>query len=340
MAITRTDETELLTVLHEGMHERPRWSTFLDRLRRRTRADYVSLIFAQGDVPMHRATESFAGRDVRAAAERLDDLAMLDPIPYRRLRPGRVYSADELIDPQDSRHDRFRRDYLERIGVRYGRFMRVAEPGGASLWAILSRETSDLTAADGALLTALAPHLAIALRSFALLERERFRADVAQDALSRAGVAWVALDDDAHVVAAAPDAPPLPRLAASAAAQPATMRLFPPDAGPPIDVLTVPAPAPPLAAITMPVVVALTRRPMPLGARHAAALVALHQLTASEARLALLLAEGRTIAEAATDLRLTLETTRNYTKRIFSKTGTRGQAQLVRLILTGVAVLA
>ena len=38
--------------------------------------------------------------------------------------------------------------------------------------------------------------------------------------------------------------------------------------------------------------------------------------------------------------RLTLETARTYSKRIFNKTGTRGQPDLVRLILTDVAVLA
>ncbi len=39
-------------------------------------------------------------------------------------------------------------------------------------------------------------------------------------------------------------------------------------------------------------------------------------------------------------LHLTLETARNYSKRLYAKTGTRGQADLVRLVLTNVAMLA
>ncbi len=82
MALTRTDENELLTALHEGPHEAPRWRTFLDRLRRRTRADHAALIFGHGDAPGPHAPIG------------------LDPA-YARLRPGRVYSAEELGDPAD-----------------------------------------------------------------------------------------------------------------------------------------------------------------------------------------------------------------------------------------------
>ena len=44
--------------------------------------------------------------------------------------------------------------------------------------------------------------------------------------------------------------------------------------------------------------------------------------------------------EAAADLGLTVETARNYSKKIYAKTGARGQAELVRNILTGVLALA
>ncbi len=44
--------------------------------------------------------------------------------------------------------------------------------------------------------------------------------------------------------------------------------------------------------------------------------------------------------EAGLALGLTVETTRNYSKRIYGKTGATGQADLVRLILSGLAPLA
>ena len=62
-------------------------------------------------------------------------------------------------------------------------------------------------------------------------------------------------------------------------------------------------------------------------------------LTPREAALAACLAAGRSLVEAAHELNLTEETARNYSKRIFAKTGTTGQADLVRRSLGGLAPL-
>ena len=69
-------------------------------------------------------------------------------------------------------------------------------------------------------------------------------------------------------------------------------------------------------------------------------LVDLFDLTPAEARLAWSLSQGASIAEAARLHGLTLETARYYSKRIYAKTGARGQVDLVRNILTGVLALA
>jgi DNA-binding CsgD family transcriptional regulator len=68
-------------------------------------------------------------------------------------------------------------------------------------------------------------------------------------------------------------------------------------------------------------------------------LMALLGLTRTEAGLAVQLAQGRTLVEAAQALGLTEQTVRTYSKQIFAKTGTRRQVDLVRLILTSVASL-
>ena len=62
-------------------------------------------------------------------------------------------------------------------------------------------------------------------------------------------------------------------------------------------------------------------------------------LTTSEARLAIAMSQGKTITEAAGELNLTTETARNYSKRIYAKTDTRGQADLVRILLASVVAL-
>jgi DNA-binding CsgD family transcriptional regulator len=66
----------------------------------------------------------------------------------------------------------------------------------------------------------------------------------------------------------------------------------------------------------------------------------LYGLTPSEARLAHSLAARRKLSEAAVDARLTLTTARSYLKRIFLKTGTSRQAQLVRLLWSKTGMLA
>jgi DNA-binding CsgD family transcriptional regulator len=65
----------------------------------------------------------------------------------------------------------------------------------------------------------------------------------------------------------------------------------------------------------------------------------LFKLTKSEARLAVLLADGQTMSEAATDMGITEGSVRTYTKRIYEKTDIRRQSDLIRLIYRSVALL-
>ena len=69
-------------------------------------------------------------------------------------------------------------------------------------------------------------------------------------------------------------------------------------------------------------------------------LVELFGLLPSEARLAWAIAQGIPISEAAANLGITVETARNYSKKIYAKTGARGQAELVRIVLTSVLAIA
>jgi DNA-binding NarL/FixJ family response regulator len=77
------------------------------------------------------------------------------------------------------------------------------------------------------------------------------------------------------------------------------------------------------------------------GAKDRAAILAgLHDLPHREAELAVALADGLSISEAAQAMGLTVETARNYSKRLYSKLEVSGQAQLVRLVHQSSAVLA
>ena len=63
----------------------------------------------------------------------------------------------------------------------------------------------------------------------------------------------------------------------------------------------------------------------------------LYGLTRAEARLAGCLVRGDRIEEAAEHLKVSTSTARTHLKHIFSKTGTKRQTDLVRLLLSGLA---
>jgi DNA-binding CsgD family transcriptional regulator len=65
----------------------------------------------------------------------------------------------------------------------------------------------------------------------------------------------------------------------------------------------------------------------------------LYDLTPAEAELLRLLAEGHSLETVAGRRGVTINTARSQLKQVFSKTDTRRQGELVRLVLTGVASL-
>lgn len=65
----------------------------------------------------------------------------------------------------------------------------------------------------------------------------------------------------------------------------------------------------------------------------------LYRLTISEARLAALLVEGKNVEEASEKLEITTNTTRTHLKSIYQKTDTRGQSDLIRLVMSGPAAI-
>ncbi|MBH1997609.1 MAG: helix-turn-helix transcriptional regulator [Sphingomonadaceae bacterium] len=368
MQLTSTDETDLLIPLYAGVHDQAQWVTFLSRIQRRTGADYAALIFAQGDMPIHQSKEVFAGHDLRAEARQLgmDSLYAEDRAHYDRLRPGRVYHMAEFA-AGDQRFRETQDISNQRLGLSDTRIVRIKEQEGTSAWLTLVSKSHLFAAVDGALLTAVAPHVAIALQSFVLTERQRIRAAASCDGLSRAGVGWIVLGRDARIIDIDPNLAPL--LQAVGGAEHLLGERLPSDTPqvrqdiqraasdfannvdampraitlmqePRLDALLVPMRDRPEAALAMPVMLAICRMPRDSNADRLPMLTALFGLSRRESELAFALSDGRTISEAANLMGLTEETARNYTKRIYAKMGVRGQAELVRQIFLSSASLA
>ena len=272
----REDETALLATLHGGVHDELPWRTFLGRLQQRCAADVTSLIFSEngGADPMRWSTAA-------AYSEAIDITSL------RSLRPLRVYAFDELHHRDES-------------ALRFGRVLKIEGREGWSAWIVLTRSASDVTAADSSLLSALAPHIALAMRTYVLIERQRQRLSIAEDLLQRAGIAWRSRADCDNTTSDAPHA----------------------------DTLVLPNGA------------VVTRVPTSPGRQQIECYGRLWSLTPAEARFASAIADGKTLDEAAAALSITIETARHYSKRLYAKTGARGLPDLVRLLLTSVASLA
>ncbi|WP_375195322.1 helix-turn-helix transcriptional regulator [Sphingobium sp.] len=347
------------------MFEQPLWHGFLERLRARTGATYVSLAFRPIDE--ERIVELYSGPPMSRQMGRLfDEKYVRDPLPYRQMREGRIYTMEELLNTADAFQQAYRDEFLKGIGVTNMRLMRVSEPSGIDAW-LSCAGGREIGSAVSALLTALASHLRIALRTFVAFEREKFRSSVTSEAFGRLNFGWLTLDAQCRIIDMTPNleqifqrssvlrrgrydrlmpaSPAIDRelstlvksFAADAEGKPRAINL---SRDPLIDMLIRPVQDRSLSAQSLPVAIAYISGDRWSQADRCDQLVDLFGLLPSEARFAWAIAQGMTIAEAAEDLGLTVETARNYSKKIYAKTGSRGQAELVRNILTSVLALA
>ncbi len=342
MLPTRIDENELLPALHQGPVEQAAWLVFLSRLRRRARADYAGLLIGRGAGPADGARELFVtapdGAPVTQGFQ--ERYHGIDPEAQRRLRPDRVYSVPDSPDPGEPINERARA-FLHDAGFIDQRLMRVTEPTGANLWLMVARGKEQFGAAESTLLSTLAPHLQIALRTLAMIERITRRAAIAEAVATRLGVGWLTLDGLGRPVETG--GPPMPkqlqnRLAGGVAAMVDRKSLAVPlTDNPRLEMIVEPI-SPMLSYGDATTIAFLRYGTMPRSPVRS--LIELYDLSVKEAGLAWALCEGHTILEAAEELELTIETARSYSKRIYAKVGARGQADLVRLLLTGIAAIA
>ena len=355
----------MLAALHEGMFEQPLWHGFLEKFRARTGAAYAGLAFRP--VGEDRIVELHAGPRTPLHPDRLStSKPVRDPVPYRQMREARVYTLDELRDPNAKLQHPYHGELLSGLGVTSMRSVRVTEPSGMDAW-LSCAGGREVGSAVGALLTALVPHLRIALRSFVAFEREKFRSSATSEALGRLNSGWLTLDVRCRIVDMTPHLDQLfqrssvlrrGRYDRLTPASPAVDRALTelvkgfadnPEGRPTainlsrdplIDMLVRPIQDRSLSVQSPPVAIVYISGDRWSQADRCDQLVDLFGLLPSEARLAWAIAQGMSISEAAEDLGLTLETARGYSKQIYAKMHVRGQTELVRQIFLSIAFLA
>lgn len=359
MAFPGNSKTELLLSLQKAVVEESGWTEFLARLASMANAVFAAMIIETpgSSDAVHIANAMPNGQPAPISSD------ALGKILSGRLRPERIYSAAELKDLGLGAEMDTALDKLDTSAVRA---MRVTVSDALAVTiGIFGRV--EFGAADGAILRRLFPYLKSSTQAASIVARERFRASVSAGVAVKTGLGWFLLDRSGFIVEAAtvhsdqwPGLRVLPsrqgdrmalsdraaesalkgildRCAATATEHSSAIRI---SDVPVVHLHISPFSTADFAWCGKPVAIATLHGESRVPAENAGMLVDLFGLLPSEARLANALANGASLAETAEQMGLTIETVRNYSKKIFAKTGTRGQADLVRYILAiGLAAL-
>ncbi|MBR3371858.1 MAG: hypothetical protein IKG52_14630 [Rhodobacteraceae bacterium] len=311
------EESALLLGLGDASAHRLDWPVFLRSFA----------AFFQTDAAMLFLSQHYWGWD-RTSAAHMGAVPL--PLVFAGLRAGRVYSGDEL-------HDRALARDLVWLGADTRAIGLNCTHGPACM--VLRRDKGAFRAADTARLAGFGPHIAQALDLWHMVQANTAQQRQTQDLARRIGIGALVLDLTRPAVV------DMDRVAAglladsgldtatvlSAARTRAAPALVPLGAG--LDMLVLsgePAAGQAVAYLRQ------TMTPLPDAGFLAAAL----GISRAEARLARALGEGASLAGAAAQLGLTIETARNYSKRIYARTGLRGQAALVRYLWCSALPLA
>lgn len=356
MALAYSDESTLLLPLIGGANEQPVWRTFLRNLVLRTGASRVCLLIRpQAAMPLAALQrEAFASDLPERPALAVEPLVATGLLPLKTLRPDRVYALEEMFALADAGAAERQAALLAAQHIAHARFMRIAVRTDLDAWLILIHERKDFGAADSALLSALLPYLAVSIAVHADRQALLLRAAMAEEALALLGAGQVALDAEGRVLEADDLAaaeleaqvgarPALRPQAADAlaracrdlaAADPRQRRILRHDERRARDLLLRPAQRDGTSIAAIGLIRQPRREDRVSGAQTLSATMG---LSAREAALAEAISRGQSIIEAGATLQLTPETARNYSKRIYAKTGASGQADLVRMVLGGLA---
>jgi DNA-binding CsgD family transcriptional regulator/PAS domain-containing protein len=360
----------LIRLIYAGALEPRPWLGLLKEIRRRLGCFHTNISFHRKSAPLgHVEAVLDTDADPAMLQEMYEKYAALDPVPYQELEPGRLYLKHDLFGAADV----FYREYLCPVGLHEIAMLPISEPGGTRAWLTCGRDDHrPFTAAECRSLGAMSAHMSLALRTYAALASAATERDIYKEAVSGISIGTLLIDRGGHVIridAAAerilarqsdlsidgggrlrlrhqPGHAELQRIIGHAIEErmadgsPGFSRAMRISDHGHLGLLI--RSIPPTASSTNERSAAAVLYISDMRSEStapASKLMELFQLSATEAALAMQLARGRTLTDAAIVLNLSEQTARTYSKHIFSKTGTHRQAELVRLILTSVASL-
>lgn len=361
----------LLLALGAAVADRQPWARFLETCCGLFGLSYANLIFRRG--PSRSVDAEFsAGGGVTPAMKQQyrAQFASIDPVHYFAMEPGRAYRLPELLRTAQTTHHPYYQGFLAPAGIAHMLSARIVDAEGETAWLSWCREAGgdDFSDAEAALFSSLLPHVAVALRSFVLIDRQRVRAAIARHVSTRFDMAAIALTAGGKVVGVGPLAASMLERGAGIAIGPdghlrardaagqrrlidamaivlstgQSRALLLDQDGERIEMLIAPFGPREGYGAARPDLVLYLRHEREPGVTDdmRQSLAAMFSLTATEADIALGLAAGRTMADVAKHLDLSEHTVRSYSKLIYAKLGVRRQVDLVRMLLLSVAQLA
>ncbi len=362
---------ELIQAVYHGPLEQPLWQRFLELYKEAMNANYATLLLRppkEGDqgVVLNAVVLS---KDVYAAYN--ETYFALDP--FVDLPPGVARTIQQYIKPEKLMSSEYYQSYMEPADVFYVMGLDMSDEQGlkARLRVTRSRNDEDFGEEEKRLTELLFVHLQQAIQLYSRIARMETERDLYEDAIDHLDMGSVILSENAKILRSNQAAEQLFQeqnglrvsdgrlqvgnrednirfreliedvIAAHRRSEPGFVRAFRlnrsgSQAGLGLLIRPLPITDVPdgIANPTVAIFISDPERP-----RNATIDVLKHlfEFTPSEAALALLLANGLTLDEAAEELGITRNTAKSHLSAIFSKTGVTRQPKLVQLILKSVA---
>ena len=362
----------LLGLLYQGPTEPVPWASFLESLRQRLDAAFVTLVLRHPATgrPGLIVNASPYGPHLPGEPSYSEQYYRL--CPFLTLHPDRLFSADELFGEAGWLAHPFYGQYLQPLDLRYILAVNLLTPDGVECALFVSRPHAgtDFGDADRGLLDGLLPHLKRAVDLHAALDVLASERTLYADAVDRMLVGTVILDEHGKVMKTNDVASRLLQARDGISLRDGALHAHCPlehrkfgkliDAAIEAHALAVPrSEVTTLTRDTVPTPLGVLIRPIPLSYRAEdkarrpavavfirdpagsprnthASLRKLFGLTPTEIELALLMVDGLTLDEAAARLGIKKNTARAHLRGIFAKTGATRQAVLVKTLLSSV----
>lgn len=344
------------------------WTALLPELRREMHASGLMLKFSAATSQGSEILFADADWDFGNSLDQYRRVYQYkDPIQHTNMSVGGFYRFEDLIDRASLCGTEFYRLFCKPFDIHHAFFFYIGQFDGLDTWLNGSRTSQQepFSACEMHTLRRLLPHLSRAAHIYARLESRRVESAIYSRTVSALGIGIVLLDSHGRIVSTNTRADAIlagcspirqldgrlqivgPRhrefaaiVARLADARSAQLQALSVSDESGCKVNLVLRRADDLIVGTPAIVVYIRLNAQDLSPSMVTVVGQALGLSQTEARLALLLANGHSLAEIAENLQVTETTARTYCKRALAKTGARRQTELARLVVGSLAQLA